>query len=87
VYTDPEVFTEEFDKIFHRGWVYVGHDSEIPNPGDFRLKWIGGQSVIMVRDEESNVQLFMNRCPHRANAVCQVERGNTTTSGRDFSRV
>lgn len=77
VYTDPEVFAEEFDKIFHRGWVYVGHDSEIPNPGDFRLKRIGGQSIIMVRDEESNVQLFMNRCTHRANAVCQVERGNT----------
>jgi phenylpropionate dioxygenase-like ring-hydroxylating dioxygenase large terminal subunit len=77
VYTDPEIFAEEFDKIFHRGWVYVGHDSEIPNPGDFRLKWIGGQSVIMVRNEEGNVQLFMNRCSHRANAVCQVERGNT----------
>lgn len=78
VYTDPEIFAEEFDKIFHRGWVYVGHDSEIPNPGDFRLKWIGGQSVILVRDEDGNVQLLMNRCPHRANAVCQVERGNTT---------
>lgn len=78
VYTDPDIFAEEMDKIFHRGWVYVGHDSEIPTPGDFRLRKIGQQSVIMVRDEEGNVQLFMNRCTHRANAVCQVERGNTT---------
>ena len=58
VYTDPEIFEEEIDKVFHRGWVYIGHDSEIPNPGDFRLRKIGRQSVIMVRDEDSHVQLF-----------------------------
>ena len=47
LYTDPSVFTEEMDKIFHRGWVYVGHQGEVPNPGDFRLKRIGLQPVIM----------------------------------------
>ena len=47
------------------------------NSGDFRLRRIGQQTVIMVRDDDGQVQLFMNRCPHRANAVCQVERGNT----------
>lgn len=76
MYTDTDVHQEELDKIFHRGWVYVGHASEIPNPGDFRVTMIGTQSVIMVRDESGQVQLLMNRCTHRANAVCQVERGN-----------
>jgi phenylpropionate dioxygenase-like ring-hydroxylating dioxygenase large terminal subunit len=76
VYTDPAIFEEEMDKIFHRGWVYVGHAGEIPNPGDFRLRSIGQQSVIMVRADDGQVQLLMNRCTHRANAVCQVERGN-----------
>jgi phenylpropionate dioxygenase-like ring-hydroxylating dioxygenase large terminal subunit len=76
VYTDPEIFDEEMEKIFYRGWVYVGHASEIPNPGDFRLRQIGRQSVIMVRNDDGQVQLLMNRCAHRANAVCQVERGN-----------
>jgi phenylpropionate dioxygenase-like ring-hydroxylating dioxygenase large terminal subunit len=56
--------------------VYVGHASEIPKPGDFRVTDIGRQSVIMVRDDSGQVQLLMNRCIHRANAVCQVERGN-----------
>ncbi len=37
VYTDPAIFEEEMDKIFSRGWVYVGHASEIPRPGDFRV--------------------------------------------------
>jgi phenylpropionate dioxygenase-like ring-hydroxylating dioxygenase large terminal subunit len=76
VYTDPAIFEEELDKIFCRGWVYVGHASEIPNPGDFRVTDVGRQSVIMVRDDEGQVRLLMNRCAHRANAVCQVERGN-----------
>jgi phenylpropionate dioxygenase-like ring-hydroxylating dioxygenase large terminal subunit len=76
VYTEPAIFEAEIDKIFSRGWVYVGHASEIPNPGDFRVSDIGHQSVIMVRDEEGQVRLLMNRCAHRANAVCQIERGN-----------
>lgn len=77
VYTDLLIFAEEMEKIFCRGWVYVGHAGEIPQPGDYRLKKIGQQSVIMVRDEDSQVQLLMNRCRHRANTVCQIERGNT----------
>ena len=77
-YTDTDIFEEEMAKIFHRGWVYVGHAGEIPNPGDFRLTKIGRQPVIMVRDDDSQIQLFMNRCSHRANAVCQTERGNKT---------
>jgi phenylpropionate dioxygenase-like ring-hydroxylating dioxygenase large terminal subunit len=76
VYTDPAIFEEEIDKIFSCGWVYVGHASEIPHSGDFRCTDIGRQSVIMVRDDDGKVRLLMNRCAHRANAVCQVERGN-----------
>src|SRR5260370_12975848 len=76
VYTDPAIFEEEMDKVFSRGWVYVGHASEIPKPGDFRVTDIGLQSVIMVRDDSGQVQLLMNRWPHRVNAVCQIERGN-----------
>ncbi len=76
-YTDPDIFADEMSKIFHRGWVYVGHASEVPQPGDFRVTTIGQQSVIMVQDEDGQVQLLLNRCAHRANAVCQTERGNT----------
>ncbi len=76
VYTDPDIFEEEMEKIFYRGWVYVGHESEVPEPGDFRLKRIGRQSIIMVRDGEGRVQLLLNRCRHRAATVCQSEEGN-----------
>src|ERR1700733_4534968 len=77
VYTSPVIFEREMEQIFHRGWVFVGHDSEIPANGDYVLRWIGRQSVIMNRDSHGNVHLFMNRCRHRANSVCQFEKGNS----------
>jgi phenylpropionate dioxygenase-like ring-hydroxylating dioxygenase large terminal subunit len=77
LYTNPAIFTEEMDKIFHRGWVYVGHRGEVPHPGDFRLKRIGRQPLIMVRDQQGEVHLLLNRCRHRGATVCQREQGNT----------
>lgn len=77
LYTDPGIFADEMDKIFHRGWVYVGHQGEIPRQGDFRLKRIGLQPVIMVRDQHGEIQLLLNRCRHRGATVCQEGQGNT----------
>ena len=76
VYSSPEIFELEMEKIFHQGWVYVGHDSEIPMPGDYVRRWIGRQSVILNRDDKGRLNLFMNRCRHRAATVCQHEQGN-----------
>ncbi len=76
VYLDPQIFDDEIEKIFHQGWVYVGHTGEIPEAGDYRLKKIGRAPVIMVRDDRGRVRLFLNRCRHRAATVCQVEQGN-----------
>ena len=76
LYHDQDVYEEEFDKIWHRQWVYVGHESEVPEPGDYRTKEIGRHPVIMVRDEDGRVNLLLNRCAHRGNLVCQNERGN-----------
>jgi phenylpropionate dioxygenase-like ring-hydroxylating dioxygenase large terminal subunit len=75
VYTDAAIFTDEMAKIFYRGWVFVGHSSEVPGSGDFRLKRIGMQPVIMVRDQTGQVQLLLNRCRHRGATVCEHERG------------
>lgn len=77
VYASPDVFELEMEKIFHNGWVYIGHESEIPDAGDYVVRWIGRQSVILNRDERGKLNLFMNRCRHRAATLCHVERGNT----------
>ena len=78
VYASAAVFDLEIEKIFHKGWVYVAHESEIPNPGDYVRRWIGKQSVIVNRDSDGQMHLFMNRCRHRAVAVCDADHGNTS---------
>jgi phenylpropionate dioxygenase-like ring-hydroxylating dioxygenase large terminal subunit len=77
VYTDPQIFEEEIDRIFHRGWVFVGHEGELPERGDYRTRELGRQPVIFVRGDDGVVRVLMNRCTHRGSAVCPYERGNT----------
>jgi phenylpropionate dioxygenase-like ring-hydroxylating dioxygenase large terminal subunit len=74
VYTEPEIFDEEMRVIWHDGWVYVGHESEVPTAGDRVLKQIGREPVIMSRNDDGCVYILLNRCSHRANKVCEVER-------------
>lgn len=77
LYYDPAIFHEELEKIWHRQWVYVGHESEVSESGDYVTRQLGLQPVIMTRDKEGTIQLLLNRCMHRGNLVCQSERGNT----------
>ena len=76
VYTDPMIFDEEMRRIYGREWVYIGHESEVPDVGDFKRKTLGLQSVIFCRDKQGAVNVMFNRCRHRASTVCQLERGN-----------
>ncbi|HEX4210400.1 MAG TPA: aromatic ring-hydroxylating dioxygenase subunit alpha [Candidatus Binataceae bacterium] len=76
LYCDPTIFREELERIWHRGWIYVAHESEVPEPGDYVTRQVGLQPVIVSRDEDGAVHLMLNRCTHRGNTVCQSERGN-----------
>jgi phenylpropionate dioxygenase-like ring-hydroxylating dioxygenase large terminal subunit len=79
LYRDPAVFQRELEAIWYKVWVYIGHDSEIPTPGDFVRRQIGLQPVIMVRGQDGAIRVFFNRCRHRANMLCHVDRGNAET--------
>jgi phenylpropionate dioxygenase-like ring-hydroxylating dioxygenase large terminal subunit len=78
LYTDQAIFELELERIFYRCWVYVGHTSEVPERGDYVLKSIGPQPVIMTRDSGGEIHLLLNRCAHRANLVCDAARGNSS---------
>ena len=68
------------EAIWYKVWVYVGHESEIPRPErHFVRRAIGLQPVIMVRDAEGRINVFFNRCRHRGNMVCHLERGNAAS--------
>lgn len=77
LYTDPAVFERELERIHHRGWVFVGHESEVAEPGEFVSRQLGRQPVVLTRDESGAVRLWANRCPHRGATVCNEARGRT----------
>lgn len=77
IFTDQAIFDLEMERIFHRDWVYIGHEAEVPKHGDYRVRKIGRQSVIMVRDKDGSVNVLMNRCRHRGAQVCEGEAGNS----------
>ncbi|HCH57272.1 MAG TPA: p-cumate dioxygenase, partial [Rhodospirillaceae bacterium] len=62
---DPDVLTLEKSCIFDTCWVYAGHDSEVTKPGDFVTRTVAGRPVIMARDSNSEMRLFLNTCRHR----------------------
>ena len=77
VYTDPDVFEQELYDIFENGWVYVAHESEIANPGDYVTRRIGTQPVIVTRGAKNEINVLLNVCRHRANAICREQAGNS----------
>ncbi|WP_432420362.1 aromatic ring-hydroxylating oxygenase subunit alpha [Nocardia neocaledoniensis] len=79
LYTDPRIFAEELERIWYRTWVFVGHESEVPQPGDYVRKNIGPQDIVMTRDRSGEVNLLLNRCAHRANLVCESAKGNSNS--------
>src|SRR5262249_20778684 len=79
LYTDPRIFDDEMERIFRRGWVFVGHDSEIASPGDFVTRRVGTEPVIMVRGKDGGVAVLVNRCMHRGTMVCPADRGSART--------
>ncbi|MGC1806407.1 MAG: Rieske 2Fe-2S domain-containing protein, partial [Mycobacterium sp.] len=78
LYTDPTIFAEELHKIWGRSWVFVGHETEVPQPGDYVRKRLGLQDIIMTRDRDGILHLLLNRCAHRGNQVCNDAKGNAS---------
>ena len=76
VYLSEELFQLEMTHLFHRCWVFVGHDSQIPNPGDFFTTEIGNEPVIMIRSVEGNVEVLLNRCAHKGARLLSAREGN-----------
>jgi phenylpropionate dioxygenase-like ring-hydroxylating dioxygenase large terminal subunit len=78
VYSDPEIFNLELDRIFGGAWIYVGHESQIKNPGDFVATRIGRKPLLLVRDAEGTIRLLHNQCAHRGSMVVASEQGHTS---------
>lgn len=75
VYTDPEIFALEMDRIWGQAWIYVAHESQIPQPGDFFTTDLARQPVLLVRHDDATFHLFFNRCAHKGSKVIEKESG------------
>ncbi len=77
VYTDPQIFELEMQRIHEKVWIYCGHESQVPKAGDYYAVQIGRQPMLMVRGADGKVNVLYNRCPHRGNMMCGDRHGNT----------
>ena len=77
LYTDPAVFELELERIFGAAWIYVGHESQVKNIGDYVCTRIGRKPIIIVRDAAGNLQVLHNQCAHRGSMVVASDKGHT----------
>jgi Rieske 2Fe-2S family protein len=75
-YCDAELFEHEVRRLILAHWHCVGHQSQIPAPGDFFTIEFCGESLIVVRGEDGEVRALRNVCRHRGSRVCTEAAGH-----------
>jgi len=78
IFVDETIYQQEQERIFARVWLFIGHESQVPNPGDYFTSFMGEESVILTRDAQHQLHVFLNTCTHRGMKVCRYDAGNTT---------
>lgn len=76
IFTDGGVFDKEMETVFGQSWLFVGHESQIPNNGDYFLSQVGNEPVVVTRDSGGDVNVMLNICTHRGMPVCRYDKGN-----------
>ena len=77
IYVNEDIYHQELEQVFRRAWLLIGHESQVPNPGDFVISRMGEEEVILTRDRKNQLHVFLNTCRHRGMKVCRYDDGNT----------
>jgi len=76
IFSHPDIYQQELEQIFARTWLIVGHECQIPNPGDFVRSRMGEEQVILTRGRDNKLYVLLNSCSHRGNMVCRYDEGH-----------
>jgi benzoate/toluate 1,2-dioxygenase alpha subunit len=76
IFTDEALFELEMKHLFEGNWVYLAHESQIPEPNDYFTTWIGRQPVVVTRDKTGVLHANINACAHRGAMLCRRKHGN-----------
>jgi Rieske 2Fe-2S family protein len=74
-YSSEAIYRAELKRIWHRGWLFVGHTCEIPNPGDYFTFAVDHDSLIVIRGDDGQVHALWNVCRHRGTQICNQSHG------------
>jgi len=75
-YCSPEDYQVDLEMIWYRDWLFVGHDCEVSNPGNYLTVQVGEFPILVVRDREGALHGFHNTCRHRGSRICSAEHGS-----------
>ena len=78
-FTDPDLFELEMKYIFEGNWIYLAHESQLPNNNDYLTTYIGRQPIVISRDKEGELHALINACSHRGAMLCRRKKDNRST--------
>ena len=73
IYTDTHLYERELDRIFSRSWLLLGHESHVPKSVDYLATYMGEDPVILVRQKDASLRVFLNQCRHRSMRICRAD--------------
>ena len=78
VYIDPQVFDLEMDRIWGKSWIFIGHESQVPEPGNYTSQQFANIPIVMVRDKDQSIHVLHNRCGHKGAKLVDKPCGKTS---------